>query len=130
MIKECRAKANQRKEARRQQIEECNDAKHQSQMRRTEKGAEMEMKQRLMAASHVAARHFRESQAPACERLGLHRSGKSADAGDGGKRSIRGELDKLKLSGKWTGRHRVNCLSLTEMEQIIRSNTISPARII
>ena len=77
-----------------------------------------------MAASHIAARHFRESEAPACERLGLHRSV------DGGKRSIRGELDQMKQTGKLTARHRANVLSTEEMERIIKSSSISPARVI
>ena len=84
-------------------------------MRRKEKDAETEIKQKLMAASHVAARHYRQSTAPSCEMLGLHRSGKSADGGEGGKRSIRAELDRMKLAGKWTGRHRENCLSLRRL---------------
>ena len=56
-----------------------------------------------MAVSQVAARQFREVEAPACETLGLHRSGKSADYG---KKNIRDELDKIKEIGGWTARPR------------------------
>ena len=56
-----------------------------------------------MAVSQVAARQFREVEAPASETLGLHRSGKSADYG---KKNIRDELDKIKEIGGWTARPR------------------------
>ena len=56
-----------------------------------------------MAVSQVAARQFREVEAPPCETLGLHRSGKSADCG---KKGIRDELDKIKELGGWTSRPR------------------------
>ncbi len=79
--------ANARKNNRRRIIEECNDVKHKSQMERKDKNVEMDMRQRLMAASHVAARHYRELNAPTCERKGLHKSF------DGGKRGIRNELE-------------------------------------
>ena len=80
-----------------------------------------------MAVSQVAARQFREVEAPPCETLGLHRSGKSADYG---KKNIRDELDKIKEIGGWTARPRQNQISLTEMEKIIKSNSISPARVL
>ena len=75
-----------------------------------EKNSETIMRQKLMAASQVAARHFREGEVTTCENLGLHRSGKSADYG---KKSIKEELDRVHQAGGWTSRPRREQLSLT-----------------
>ena len=84
-------------------VEQCNDYRHSSLMMSREKNAEMEMRKKLMAASQVAARQFREVEPTTCETLGLHRSGKSADYG---KKSIKEELDKMRHAGGWTSRPR------------------------